>query len=407
MGFGMFSAQASPIAIDFGSASVKLLQISAGERPGLVAAAEVPVPDAIRSDADKVHEFYCEWLPKIMRKSPFKGRRAVIAIPSAHTFIQHMQLNESDGVNRDDAIKIQLQAQMGVAPSGVVVRSIEVCPVHRNGQVRTEMICFAISKDIVMKYVQLLRKCRLEVVGVHTDTLATVRAFDHLHRRTEDDQNTTMYVDLGWGGTRVAITHGRQLVFSRYISVGGKHFDQQIASTLHCDMASARAHRLSLQTAGAPLAHAPVHEGMTILNAGMAKDGAAQAAAVATDRRTGATPPTLSQGFTPADASRKAGSVDLSELLDTITDELSMCLRYHQGLFAERRLERAIFVGGESRQTWLCQHLVKALRVPAQMGDPLARLDMTETPATPGLKIGEPQPGWAVTCGLCTAPTDL
>jgi Tfp pilus assembly PilM family ATPase len=346
----MFSAQASPIAIDFGSASVKLLQISAGERPGLVAAAEVPVPDAIRSDADKVHEFYCEWLPKIMRKSPFKGRRAVIALPSAQTFIQHMQLSESEGVSLDDAIKIQLQTQMGVAPSGVVVRSIEVCPVHRNGQVRTEMICFAIAKDTVMKYVQLLRRCKLEVVGVHTDTLATVRAFDHLHRRTEDTQNTTLYVDLGWGGTRVAITHGRQLVFSRYISVGGKHFDQQIAAALHCDMASARAHRLSMMASGLPAqaAQTPSQEGMTMLNAGMAKEGGTQAApraaAVAEDRRTGALPPALSQTFTPVEASRKAANVDLSELLDTITDELSMCFRYHQGLFTERRLERAIFV---------------------------------------------------------------
>ena len=44
MAFGMFSGQCSPIAIDFGSASVKLLQIGAGETPALVAAAELAVP---------------------------------------------------------------------------------------------------------------------------------------------------------------------------------------------------------------------------------------------------------------------------------------------------------------------------------------------------------------------------
>ena len=47
MGFGMFSAQASPIAVDFGSSSIKLLQIASPEKPTLVAAAELPVPEGV------------------------------------------------------------------------------------------------------------------------------------------------------------------------------------------------------------------------------------------------------------------------------------------------------------------------------------------------------------------------
>ncbi len=43
MGFSMFSAQSSPIAIDFGTSSVKLLQLSLGDRPTVVAAAALPI----------------------------------------------------------------------------------------------------------------------------------------------------------------------------------------------------------------------------------------------------------------------------------------------------------------------------------------------------------------------------
>jgi Tfp pilus assembly PilM family ATPase len=248
MGFAMFSAQASPIAIDFGSASVKLLQIGAGEeRPPLLAAAEVPVPDSIRSETDRLFAFYGEWLPKILRDGKFKGRRAIMAVPSAQTFVQHMQINEAEGISTDDAVKAQLQVQMGCPPSGVVVRSMQVCDVHRNGQALQELICFAMTKETIMHYVELLKRCKLEVVGVHTDTMAMIRSFDHVHRRQDDTNITTMYVDLGWGGTRVAITHGRQVMFARYIPIGGRNFDQLIASTVHCDQASARAHRLTLQ----------------------------------------------------------------------------------------------------------------------------------------------------------------
>lgn len=423
MAFGMFSSQAMPIAIDFGSSSLKLLQIGSGDRPSLVAAAEIPVPDAIRGDIDKLPLFYADVLPKVLQAGRFKGRRAVIAVPSAQTFLHHMQISDAEGVDRDEAVKEQLMAQMGVAPDGVVVRSMEVCPVHRNGQSQKEMICFAISRDTVMMYVELLKKCKLEVVGVHTDTLAMIRSFDHVARRDADAGVATLYVDLGWGGTRVAITHGQQLMFARFIQIGGKHFDQLIATAVHCDMTSARAHRLSLpgaMTKNQQPAAEP--EAMAVLNAAMAKASTSTATAVKSsavtqgrtitvtvtvDRRVGMVPPELNYPVTPGDGHRKAVNVDISEPLDTITDELSMCLRYHQGLFGDRKIDRAIFVGGEARQGWLCQHVVKALRVPAQMGDPLARLDATRPPPTPGLSLGQPQPGWAVACGLCSAPTDL
>jgi Tfp pilus assembly PilM family ATPase len=290
-----------------------------------------------------------------------------------------------------------------------------VCAVHRNGQAQREIICFAIAKDTVMKYIDLLRRCKLEVVGVHTDTMAMIRSFDHINRRTEDAGVATLFVDLGWGGTRAAITHGQQIVFARYIPIGGKHFDQQIASALHCDLASARAHRLTLQSARpAPAAQGDPMHGMPMLSAGVAKGAVGgqsarggAASAVAAERRGGNLPPSLNSPMPGVEAPRKAVNVDMSELLDTITDELSMCLRYHQSLFGDRHIDRAIFVGGESRQTWLCQHIVKVLELPAQMGDPIARLDAKQAPNTPNLTLGQPQPGWAVPCGLCSAPTDL
>jgi Tfp pilus assembly PilM family ATPase len=419
MAFSMFSAQHSPVAIDFGSASVKMLQIGSGERPALVAAAEIPVPDSIRGDNDRLLAYYAEWLPKAMRDGGFRGKRVVVGIPSSQTFIGHMQLTETPGIAKDDLVKGQLQTQMGVSPNGVVVRTVEVCPVNRSGQMQTEMICFAISRETVMRYLEMFKKMRLEVVGVHTETLAMVRAFDHLNRRTADANVSTLYVDLGWCGTRVAITHGKDTVFARFIPIGGKHFDQLIASKVHCDLASARAHRLSIP-------HALTHKNTSVTQrvaqgpnrqsggaamhagTGDAVHTATTDADTATcERRGGSVPPELRMTVPPGDAPKTAVNVDISELLDTVTDELSMCVRYHQGLFPGRTMDRAIFVGGEARQSWLCQHVVKSLRIAAQLGDPMARLQTQGSPTTPGLTLGKPQPGWTVACGLCNAPTEL
>ena len=424
MRFGMFTAQHSPIAFDFGTSSVKVLQIGTGDHPALLAAAQMDVPEEARQHPDQLLAFYGRELPKLLLASRFKGKRAVCAIPSGQTFIQHMQLTPVDGVSTDDLVKAQLQTQMGCEPDSVVVRSVNVGSVHRGGQAKTEMICFAIARGTVMRYVDLLKKCRLEMAGAHTEITSMVRAFDHLARRESDKEITTVYVDLGSGGTRVAISHGRDIVFARYIQIGGRHFDQHIASTLHCDMASARAHRLSMQSieeaTASCRAGSATGQGSAITNvavneaaAGGSKSAPLQAqgngAAVSLeeDRRVGALPPELNNPLAAGDSPKPVVNVDLSELLDTITDELSMCLRYHQGLFPDRRIDRAIFLGGETRQMWLCQHIVKVLRLPAQMGDPLARLDRAREVRTPGLILDAPQPGWAVACGLCMTPPDF
>ena len=201
MGFSMFSAQASPIAIEFGSSSVKLLQIGSTDAPTLVAAAELPVPDEIRQDQAALFDFYAREIPRTLKKGKFRGKRVVSAIPSAQTLVQHMQIASVGGANIDDVVKGQLQVQMGCSPRSIVVRSLEVADVHRGGQAQKEIICFAVSRETVMRYVGLLKRCKLEPVGMHTETMAMVRAFDHLNRRAEDTASTTLYVDLGWNGS--------------------------------------------------------------------------------------------------------------------------------------------------------------------------------------------------------------
>ncbi|MHC4415101.1 MAG: pilus assembly protein PilM [Planctomycetota bacterium] len=385
MGFSMFSGQSSPIAIDFGSSSVKLLQIEPGGPPKLQAAVGLRVPDSIRHEKDLQLQFLENQLPRMLRKGRFKGRRAICSVPSADTFVQHMQIAGAEGIDRDDLIKTQLQAQLGWPLHGMVIRTFEVANVHREGDSLTEVICVAIGRETVMRYVQLLKKCRLETVGVHSEIVAMVQAFKHLQTSPEDAGLVTMYIDLGWACTNVAIAHGDQIRFARCIQVGGQQFDQRIADRLGCDAASARAHRISEQV----LATADQGSGSTGSAAGRAD--------AATDVLNG----------DGSDGNEAGMDSDLSDFADSVADELSMCVRYHQSLFRDRRIGRMIFMGGEARNIGLCQQVAKALRLPAQLGDPLTRFESRRSLRTPGLSLGQPQPGWAVACGLCTAPTDL
>ncbi len=376
MGFGMFSAHISPIAIDFGSSLVKMLQIEPGEPPSLAAAIGFRMPMEIRLDKDRQLAFLQTQLPRMLRKGKFRGKRVVCSVPSTETIVQHMQISPIDGVERDDLIKSQLQTQLGGSAHGMVIRSFDVTKIRRDGETLLEVICVAMNRETVMGYVELLGKCKLDVVGVHSEMNAMVQAFEYLTAQRGGADRTTLYVDIGWGSTKVAISHGGDLAFARCIQLGGRNLDERLAEQLGCDVASAQAQRISEQV---------------LVAAGPSKSREAQSS--------GAT----STGVISKDSADSA----LSEVTDALVDELSMCLRYHQSLFRKRKIDRMVFLGGEARETALCRHVARALRLPAQLGDPLARLQCRRSLRTSGLALGQPQPGWAVACGLCTLPTDL
>ena len=83
-------------------------------------------------------------------------------------------------------------------------------------------------------------------VGVHSELMAMIHAFDHLNRRDSDQNTSTLYVDFGWSATRVAIAHGSNLVFARAIALGGRDLDLHISDKHHCDISAAHSQRLSL-----------------------------------------------------------------------------------------------------------------------------------------------------------------
>jgi hypothetical protein len=64
-----------------------------------------------------------------------------------------------------------------------------------------------------------------------------------------------------------------------------------------------------------------------------------------------------------------------------------------------------VFVGGEARQTWLCQGIAREMGLAAQLGDPLVRMGKTtDVGIESGMDRRYPQPAWAVAVGLSMGP---
>ncbi len=391
----------SPIAIDFGVDSIKLLQVVPGDPPRLFAAAKMAVPPEARTNPVARASFLPEALRKLTREQEFHGRRVVCAIPALHTIVQNLQISTAEHPDIDGQVADQLRRRLNVDPSRMVIRSLSVDTPGR-GQ-KQEILCIAARRDVVMQYVGIARQAKLEVVGMQCEPLAVMESFAHLYRRKHDDQLTTALIDIGAGTTKFVIAHGSKVVFAKTIHAAGDHLIRHYAKSHDVDFSEAREARID-QADSKPVSDAresgfasPVDDLDRVSGATPGRGSAGVAmldTAVATDTKWRPQLPTSCTELKPDDT------------LECLVDELSLSLRYHQSLFPDRGVDKIVFLGGESCHRWLCQKIAQLLRLGAQLGDPLARL-VRGSKKPPGIDLRRPQPGWAVPMGLCLGETNL
>ncbi len=391
-GGGLLNASVSPVAIDFGTGCLRALQIAPGDTPTLMAAACLETPPELLSDPVARLNWQLEALPTLLKNKGFKGRRAVCSIPASQTLCRHLRLQKTDGVSMSALVRSALPVQLGVDPNTVVFRHVEAGDSTKNAG-KIEAICFVTSRDLVDRLMRAVRGAKLEPVGIHNEFAAVASAFEPV-AIASSDKSTTLYLDIGAGLTNLIITRAGKLAFAKSIEIGGRHLDATIGRQLKLDAREATRHRMALEYLTAAEARA-ASAGAAPEPAGTGLMPAPGGTAVMTAPRVQAAKP----GIVPV--------ADLTESLEILTDEASMCLRYYGSIFPGEKVDRLVFVGGLARQTPICRHVARALKLPAQLGDPLARVARTGKEPLNGVDLSGPQPGWTVALGLCLSPTDL
>lgn len=378
-----------PLSVEFGVGSLKLLQLAPGDSPSIVAAAQLDTPDDLLDNPGKRLAFQINALPKLLKQGRFKATRAVCAVPVGQMICKHLQLTLSDAISIEKLAASAVGSQAGCDPASLLVRC-RLIDTSKPGP-KADVICFAASKDFVARLMGALKNARLEPVGIHNEFTAAIRAIDAVaqpgHAGGDTDGPAALVLDLGAGSTKAMIVHGSRLVFARSIEIGARQMDDTIAHQLRCTVHEARAVRLGLKQL------TPRHA--TVAASGGGGGGDDESASGATGRA--APSPAMPVGPEP----------DLSEPLEILADEASMCLRYHRTLFPDRPVEKVVFLGGQSRQRLVCEDLARRLRLPAQAVDPMARLARSGRVPAEGVDVAAAQPGWAASVGMCLSPTDL
>ncbi len=399
MSLGLAKGSISPIAIDFGVSSLKVLQLADGETPSIVGSACLETPaELLTKDAERL-QYQFSSLPKLLKGKGFKGKRAVFSVPASQTLVHHFLLPSSAGVSREDQLAQQLITIAQRDPSSMILREFETGELMRNGQKYESLLCIAMPRECVLQHMEALRACKLETVGVHSEHLSMLRVFDPITRRSTDRDLYSLYIDLGYGSTKIVIAKGTEPVAARTIPIGGRDLDMTSARATKCSIAQARERRNRRMNGYDAVNRVFWPHPTDETQAKAAKQNAQTA--LAEDRREGALPP----GHSPISSDTSQERPEACATMEILLEEIAISTGYLESLHPDKPLSRIVFVGGEARMADACELISTMLGIPAQIASPTCVLDPRGASDDTDFTI--PQPGWSVAVGLCVAPTDL
>ena len=346
---GLFGSRAWPIALDLGSATIKMLQLSGGRGTCGVSAAgiyQLPAGLPPAMDAPEREAAVIDGVREIMKSAEFRGRRVAISLPDAAVQFKSVRMAAMERRQLAGAVRGEAAEQFQLTGE-LNIQHLCAGEVHQGGEMREEVILIAAAQSAIEQVMRIAEACELQVEAIEVTPTALARSFSRAFRREVDQSVPRAVVDIGAGATKVLVVRGWQILFYRHIEVAGATIDRAVAEAL----------RLGLDEASSRRRQA--------MRDGNADPVIAKCAAT---------------------------------VLGDVVREIGLCLRYCSVTFRGSRPEAVWLCGGESEDPLAARLLEQHLELPVHAFDPLAGMDLSD----PGLSIERRNVAgaWAVATGL-------
>lgn len=320
----------SPIGVDVGGRSVKLLQLSP-DRSSLLEAVRWDLPQDGPSEERPWGVRLGEALKQAREGRRFRGRDAVVCLGAGQLFVQNLRVEKAVGAELDQAVRQEAAGRIPFPIDEADLRYVEAADVRQGDLLRREVIALACHRPVLAELLGAVEAAGLRPVAVDVEPLALLRCYASQFRRDEDQDQRAIFVHVGASNTAVIIAQGGDPLFVKYIDLGGRHLDEALARHLQMPLDEAWALRR--------------HNG---------------------DRRADQQDPEVARSI--ADA--------LRPVIERLGNEISLCVRYHSVTFRGQPLARLVLGGGEAAPT-LVDQLAGRLNLKCELGDPLRAFEPT------------------------------
>jgi type IV pilus assembly protein PilM len=357
-----------PIGLDIGHSCLKMLQllVSAGHI-SVLAADKVRISPDINGDIPARRAFVVSELKRMQAEGNFRGRDVVSCLPNDRLKMTSLRLVEAEGEKIEQVLRKEAAQRFGLDSDKDVINYLVAGSVQQGDETRSELILFAADNESIKSHIEMLEEARLRPVAIDTVPCALFRSFERSLRRQEDRERTVVFVDVGSRFTTVVFGRGEEITFVKQIPLGGEEFNRRIAAKLGISVNEAEVLRGTLRM-----------------------------------ERSASVPRTSCGDQQQIDASIRQVIVDeVGAAAEELAREISLCFRYYTVTFRGKRVERAVFSGGEAYESILLGVLRRQLAVEIEIAQPLKGFDLSRQA---GINFDSDRRGllceWAVAAGL-------
>lgn len=326
--------RSSPIGIDVGSRSVKLMQFDR-EGARVREAARWDLPAGRPTDADERDAQIVQAIQRAREGRNFRGKEAVFCLRAGDLFVQNLRVPKAEGAELTRLVHGEAAGRLPFPGEEAELRFLEAGDVRHGDAVRREVIVMACHRPAVARTLDIANRLGLTPTAIDNEPSALLRCYSRQFRRADDNTRRNLFINVGASNTVVLIAEGQTPMFVKYLDIGGRHFDEAVARHLRMSLADASSLRR--------------HNG---------------------DRRADQRDEEITRGL----------SESIRPVLERLLNELGMCVRYHSVTFRGQALAKAILGGGEASET-IRDWIGERLDLPCELGEPLRDL---ETPRLPG-----------------------
>lgn len=315
--------RAGPIGIDLGSRSIKLVQMN-GDRTRILESVRWDLPIEPAADAAEQFKRWTTALMEAREGRKFVGRECVVCLGAGLLAVQNVRVTKPAVGELEPVILRELGDRFAFPIAESELRFLEAADVRQGDTIRREVIVLGCHRPQLDQFLTVVDDAGLKPVAVDIEPQAILRCYDAQYRRDEDRDQRSIVVHVGNSNSAVIIAQGDEILFIKYIDLGGKHFDEAVARHLKMDLSAAWALRRN--------------------------NG---------DRRADLQDPEIARSVNEA----------IRPVVDRLANEVSLCIRYHSVTFRGKPLVRMVLGGGEATQN-LVERLAARLDLKCELGDP-------------------------------------
>jgi len=361
---------ASPIGIDFGTRIVRMLQVAwHNNQVTLTAYAQRELSPEI-TDPAECEQMRMQAIEDMLSNENFVGRDVATALNWQDMHIRNVRIPTMPETEIGQAVRFEAADRFGLDPSKAEVRFMIAGDVRQGTDIRQEIIVLAVNRPTIDAHISKLTGLGLNPVMIDAPPCAIFRSFERFLRRDEDSNEVNAFVDIGYEATRVVMSRGSNLTFIKAIPIGGRRFDELVSEQMDLSLADAAQLRIR------------VHRHHIAILTGQEQK--------------------ISEDEIVGEPMRRAILDALRPVLEQLSKEIALCLRYCSVTFRGPRSDSVTVVGGEACNSDMLQLLSDQVNVPFKIGRPMRNIGLASGLGSRDRRTG--QPDWATALGLGLKP---